>query len=231
MCAMTSNLYDWDMRNLAKVSPKLTKTDTFGLFWFSSKLSIRFERIVYNLSTPCSGAMCAMTSQLYDWDMRNLAKVSSKLTKTDIFGLFWFSSKLSIRFERIVYKLFTPCSGFMCAMTSNLYDWDMRNLAIVSPKLTKTDIFGLFWFSFKLSIRFERIVYNLSTPCSGSMCAMTSNLYDWDMRNSAKVSPKLTKTDIFGLFWFSFKLSIRFERIVYNLSTPCSGSMCAMTSE
>ena len=57
------------MRNLAKVSPKLTKTDIFGLFWFSSKLSIRFERIVYNLSTPCSGAMCAMTSQLFDWDV------------------------------------------------------------------------------------------------------------------------------------------------------------------
>ena len=145
------------MRNVAKVSPKLTKTDIFELFWFSSKLSLRFERIVYNLPTPCSGSMCAMTSKLYDWDMRNLAKVSPKLTKTDIFGLFWFHSKLSVRFERIVYNLSTPCSGAMCAMTSQLYDLDMRNLAEVSPKLTKTDIFGLFWFSFKLSIRFERV--------------------------------------------------------------------------
>ena len=44
-CAMASKSYGWDVRNIAKISPKKAKKQPFFHFFrFSQKLSIRFER-------------------------------------------------------------------------------------------------------------------------------------------------------------------------------------------
>ena len=44
-CAMASKSYDWVVRNIAKISPKMAeKQPFFDFFRFSQKLSIRFER-------------------------------------------------------------------------------------------------------------------------------------------------------------------------------------------
>ena len=59
---MTSKSYGWDMRNIAKISPKMAKKQPFfDFFRFSQKLSIRFERnflqIFYTIleSYMCNG--------------------------------------------------------------------------------------------------------------------------------------------------------------------------------
>ena len=44
-CAMASKPHNWDLRNIAKISPKLTKKRPFlDFFAIFSKLSIRFEQ-------------------------------------------------------------------------------------------------------------------------------------------------------------------------------------------
>ena len=44
-CAKASKSYGWDVRNIAKISPKMAKKQPFfDFFRFSQKLSIRFER-------------------------------------------------------------------------------------------------------------------------------------------------------------------------------------------
>ena len=55
--------------------------------------------------------------------------------------------------------------------------------------------------------------YSHSTPYESLLCAMASKSYGWDVRNIAKISPKMAKkTVIFRFFRFSHKLFIRFER-------------------
>ena len=60
--AKASKLYGWDVRNIAKISPKMAKKQPFfDFFRFSQKLSIRFERnflqIFYTIleSYMCNG--------------------------------------------------------------------------------------------------------------------------------------------------------------------------------
>ena len=58
---MASKSYGWDVRNIAKISPKMAKKQPFFDFRFSQKLSIRFERnflqIFYTIleSYMCNG--------------------------------------------------------------------------------------------------------------------------------------------------------------------------------
>ena len=59
---MASKSYGWDVRNIAKISPKMAKKQPFfDFFRFSQKLSIRFERnflqIFYTIleSYMCNG--------------------------------------------------------------------------------------------------------------------------------------------------------------------------------
>ena len=59
---MASKSYGWDVRNIAKISPKMAKKQPFfDFFRFSQKLSIRFERnfiqLFYTIleSYMCSG--------------------------------------------------------------------------------------------------------------------------------------------------------------------------------
>ena len=61
-CAKASKSYGWDVRNIAKFSPKMAKKQPFfDFFRFSQKLSIRFERnflqIFYTIleSYVCNG--------------------------------------------------------------------------------------------------------------------------------------------------------------------------------
>ena len=71
-CAKASKSYGWDVRNIAKISPKMAKKQPFfDFFRFSQKLSIRFERNFYSYSTPYKSPICAMASKSYGWDVRN----------------------------------------------------------------------------------------------------------------------------------------------------------------
>ena len=111
---MASKSYGWDVRNIAKISPKMAKKQPFfDFFRFSQKLSIRFERnflqIFYTIleSYMCNGIKivwlgCEKHSQ-------NLPKNGQKT------AIFRFSQKLSIRFERNFLQIFyTILESYMC---------------------------------------------------------------------------------------------------------------------
>ena len=60
---------------------------------------------------------------------------------------------------------------------------------------------------------FHEILHSHSSPKGAPACAKASKSYGWDVRNIAKISPKMAKKQpFFDFFRFSQKLSIRFER-------------------
>ena len=60
---------------------------------------------------------------------------------------------------------------------------------------------------------FHEILHSRSTPKGAPACAKASKSFGWDVRNIAKISPKMAKKQPFFYFFrFSRKLSIRFER-------------------
>ena len=65
---------------------------------------------------------------------------------------------------------------------------------------------------------FHEILHSHSTPKGAPACAKASKSYGWDVRNIAKISPKMAKKQpFFDFFRFSQKLSIRFERNLLQL--------------
>ena len=59
---------------------------------------------------------------------------------------------------------------------------------------------------------FHEILHSHSTPKGAPACAKASKSYGLDVRNIAKISPKMAKKQpFFDFFRFSQKLSIRFE--------------------
>ena len=60
---------------------------------------------------------------------------------------------------------------------------------------------------------FHEILYSHSTPKGAPACTKASKSYGWDVRNIAKISPKMAKKQsFFDFFRFSHELFIRFER-------------------
>ena len=53
-------------------------------FQICQKLS-DFNKVLQSDSTPKGAPVCALASNSYDWDLRNIAKVSSKMTKNGHF--------------------------------------------------------------------------------------------------------------------------------------------------
>ena len=74
-----------------------------------------FSKTVHTIFIKGASA-CAMASKLYDWVVRNIAKISPKMAKKQpFFDFFRFSQKLSIRFERNFLQLFyTILESYMC---------------------------------------------------------------------------------------------------------------------
>ena len=93
---MASKLYGWGVRNIAKISPKMAKKQSF--FDFLKNCPYDWNEIFYSDSTPYYGPLCAISLNSYGWDVRNIAKFSPKMVKKTV--IFRFSHKLFIRFER-----------------------------------------------------------------------------------------------------------------------------------
>ena len=110
---MASKSYDWDVRNIAKISPKWPKNSDVSTFSISSKT---VHTIRTNFSTPYYGPLCAISLNSYGWDVRNIAKNSPKMAKKQPFlDFFPFSQKLSIRFERnFLQPFYTILESYMC---------------------------------------------------------------------------------------------------------------------
>ena len=120
---MESKSYHWDVRNIAKISPKMAKKQPFfDFFRFSQKLSIRFERnFLQSFYTILWSFMCNFIK--FVWlRCEKQAKFSPKMAKkTVIFSIFSIFSQTvhTIRtnasqkekdLSRLLYRI--CCSGF-----------------------------------------------------------------------------------------------------------------------
>ena len=116
-CAKASKSYGWDVRNIAKISPKMAKIQPFfDFFRFSQKLSIRFERNFLQLFyTILESYMCNGIKNVW-LGCEKQPKLSQKWPKNSHFSIFFrFSQKLSIRFERnFLQSFYTILWSFMC---------------------------------------------------------------------------------------------------------------------
>ena len=88
-------------------------------FKFLKNCPSDFHKILSSHSTPKGAPACSKASKSYDWNVRNIARISPKMAKispkTAIFRLFRFSQKLSIRFKRyFLQSFYTIIWSFMC---------------------------------------------------------------------------------------------------------------------
>ena len=68
---------------------------------------------------------------------------------------------------------------------------------------------------------FHEILHSHSTPKGAPACANASKSYGWDVRNIAKISPKMAKIQPFFDFLLLLKLFIQFEgKFLRSFSTP-----------
>ena len=98
-CPMASTSNDWDVRNISKFNPKMTKNShlwTFFSFFKNSKTVKNMIRTkFYRPSTQYSDSKCALAIKSYDWHLRNIAKINPKITQNHYFPFFSFFSKTS----------------------------------------------------------------------------------------------------------------------------------------
>ena len=71
----------------------------------------------------------------------------------------------------------------------------------------------------------ETTFYSHPTSNYGTLCAIGSKPYGWDLKKKATISSKNTKKNIFGLFIFPQKLCSRlkllFTVILHHITAPC----------
>ena len=162
---------------------------------------------MHSHSTPKGAPACAKASKSYDWNVRNIAKISPKMAKirpkTAIFRLLRFSQKLSIRFERnFLQSSYTILESYMCN--------DIKIVWLVcekhsqnQPKNGQKAVIFRFFFDFLKNCPYDsnEIFYSHSTPYSSPICAMASKSYGWDVRNIAKINAKMSKNSHFSTFF------------------------------
>ena len=108
LCAISINSYSWDVRNIAKTNPKMSKKQPFfDFFDFRENCSYDSNWVWYSPSTLYYGLLCVISSSLYCCDVNNITKVNPKMAKKQtIFDFFRFSQKLFKRLERIFQQTF-----------------------------------------------------------------------------------------------------------------------------
>ena len=80
----------------------------------------------------------------------------------------------------------------MCAIRSKPYGWDLRKKAKIISKDTKKH-FWIFYVSSKTVQAIETTFYSHSTSYYGTMCAIRSKPYGWDLRKKVEFSSKNKK--------------------------------------
>ena len=103
------------------------------------------------------------------------------------------------------------------------YGWDVRNIAKISPKMAiKQPFFDFFDFLKNCPYDSNENFYSYSTPYESPICAMASKSYGWDVRNIAKISPKMAKKTVIFRFFFDFLKNCPYDsnENFYSYSTP-----------
>ena len=145
---MTSKSYGWDVRNIAKISPKMAKKQSFlDLFRFSQKLSMRFERnLLQSCYTILESYMCNGIKIVW-LGFGKQPKLAQKWPKNSHFSIFFdFLKNCPYDSNEMFYSHSTPYYGPLCAISLNWYVWDVRNLAKINPKMGKKQTFFDFFY-------------------------------------------------------------------------------------
>ena len=218
----------------AKFSPKTVKKPSFfDFFQFSQKLSIPFERLFLQSFHAILWSFMCNFIKFGWWDVRNVAKINRRGPKINRFlFFFWFSRKLSIRFERnFVQSFYTILWCFVCYFIKFVLLRCKQHNQSQPKNGQKTVNFRLFWFLQKLSIRFDDNFYSRSTTYYGPLCAISINSYSWDVRNVAKINPKMSKKQpFFDFFDFRENCSNDSNWIWYSPSTLYYGVLCVIST-
>ena len=122
---MASKSYDWNVRNIAKISPKMAKKQPFfDFFRFSQKLSIRFERNFLQSFYTILWSFAGNFIKFVWLECEKQPKCTQKWPKkTAIFRLFIIAKTIhTIRLCTVI--LHHIYYGPLCAILSNSYDWD-----------------------------------------------------------------------------------------------------------
>ena len=103
---------------------------------FLKNCSYDFYKIWHSHSTPKSAPVCTMASKSYGWDVRNIAKINTKMSKKPpILNFFRFSQTL-YDLKELLWSLSTWYKGLICAISSKSYDCDSSKSKRKSPSPT-----------------------------------------------------------------------------------------------
>ena len=94
-CSKASKSYDWNVRNIAKISPKMAKKQSFfDFFRFSQKLSKRFKRnFLHSFYTILESYMCNGIKIVWLGCEKHSQNYRKNGQKTAIFRLFLIFAK------------------------------------------------------------------------------------------------------------------------------------------
>ena len=203
---MASKSYCWDVRNIAKISPKMAKKNShFSIF------SI-FSQTVHTIRTKASQKEKDLSRLLY-------RICGSGFFSRPFHENFKFLKNCPYDFHEILHSHSTPKGAPVCAKASKSYGLDVRNIAKISPKMAKKQPFlDFFRFSQKLSIRFERNFPQLFyTILESYMCNGIKIVW----LGCEKHSQKWPKNSHFSTF-FDFLKNCPYDsnEIFYSYSTP-----------
>ena len=130
VCSKASKSYEWNVRNIAKLSPKMAKispkTANFRFFFdFLKNCPYDWNEILYSPSTLYYGPLCVISSNSYCWDVRNIAKINQKIAKKQPVFDFLISAKTvhTIR-TKVSTVIFYNIVWSMRAISINSYNWD-----------------------------------------------------------------------------------------------------------
>ena len=191
------------------------------LFMKISKFSKTVHTIFIKSCTVILPPACAKASKSYDWNVRNIAKINPKMAKISpiqpFIDFFQFSQKLSIRVKRnFAELLYTILWSFVCNFIKFVWLRCEKHSQNSPKNCQKQSFFDFFRFSQNLSVRFERSFVQSFYTILWSLCVFSSNSYGWDVRNRAKINPKMAKKQLlFDFFRF-------FAKTVHTIRTKIS---------
>ena len=89
LCAISLISDGWDLRNMAKINPKMAKKQTiFDFFRFSQKLFKPLERIFLQTFYAIYESICSMASKSHGSEVRNKPNLAQKWLKNSHFSTF-----------------------------------------------------------------------------------------------------------------------------------------------
>ena len=129
---MTINSSGWDLRNLGKFSPKITKEAAMDVSHFFKNSPCNSNECLYSL-----GHLFIMSSKLDDWELTNIGRNCPGMIKKPFLVLLIFLKACLYDLNEITYNVSAPYQNpFTCNGIKIVWS-RLRNETKRSPKVTK----------------------------------------------------------------------------------------------